>query len=260
MPKRPRNLAPDRLHHVTSRGNDRRAIVLDDIDRVAMLRDLAATVARFGWTCCAYALLVNHVHLVLRPNAPTLADGMAWFKSRYARRFNRRYDGTDHVFGQPYFNKVVETTEQFETLAVYVAANAAVAGACERAEDWQWSSYAATLGLAPMPTFVDAEPPLEIFGPDVAAARRRYKSAVDEAVEAALAEPRLGAWYRDVAEGYASVIEPPLGWRSRYRRASRSPIAASPPAAANSATTAITSQSAQLAPGRPPIASATRSR
>jgi len=42
------------LYHVTSRGNARQDIFLDDEDRIAFLENLALMVVRFGWICHAY--------------------------------------------------------------------------------------------------------------------------------------------------------------------------------------------------------------
>jgi len=45
------------LYHITSRGNARERIFLDDEDRSVFLATLGGTVARFGWICHAYCLI-----------------------------------------------------------------------------------------------------------------------------------------------------------------------------------------------------------
>lgn len=45
------------LYHVTTRGNARQDIFLDDEDRDRFLKDLGRMVDRFGWLCHAYCLL-----------------------------------------------------------------------------------------------------------------------------------------------------------------------------------------------------------
>ncbi len=44
------------LYHVTSRGNTRQDIFLDDKDRERFLESLGHVVDRFGWICHAYCL------------------------------------------------------------------------------------------------------------------------------------------------------------------------------------------------------------
>ena len=42
---------PGAVYHVTSRGNARQAIVVDDADRTSFLTLLAHVIDRFGWRC-----------------------------------------------------------------------------------------------------------------------------------------------------------------------------------------------------------------
>jgi REP element-mobilizing transposase RayT len=48
------------LYHVTSRGNDRKAIFKDESDRELFLNTLARVTERFQWICHAYCLMNNH--------------------------------------------------------------------------------------------------------------------------------------------------------------------------------------------------------
>ena len=56
---------PGALYHVTSRGNARADIYLDDADRRIFLRILGSTIRRYGWVLHAYCLMGNHYHLLL---------------------------------------------------------------------------------------------------------------------------------------------------------------------------------------------------
>lgn len=51
---------PGALYHVTSRGNNKGDIFVDDDDRLLFLDCLAATVLRFGWRLYAWVLMTNH--------------------------------------------------------------------------------------------------------------------------------------------------------------------------------------------------------
>lgn len=53
------------VYHVTSRGDDRRGIFLEDTDRVSFLGILGDAVERFGWICHAYCLMTNHYHVFI---------------------------------------------------------------------------------------------------------------------------------------------------------------------------------------------------
>ncbi len=53
------------LYHVTSRGNARQPIFLNDKDRNDFLATLADVVEKFHWLCHAYCLMDNHYHLII---------------------------------------------------------------------------------------------------------------------------------------------------------------------------------------------------
>jgi len=56
------------IYHVTARGNGRRAIVRDDVDRLKWLSVVERTVDRHGWRVFAFALMDNHFHLIPSPS------------------------------------------------------------------------------------------------------------------------------------------------------------------------------------------------
>ena len=51
---------PGAVYHVTSRGNERKAIFRDDQDRKMFLDTLADVTLRYNWLCHAYCLMDNH--------------------------------------------------------------------------------------------------------------------------------------------------------------------------------------------------------
>ena len=52
---------PGAVYHLTSRGNERKAIFRTDADREAFLAFLGKAVKRFGWSLTAWVLMNNHV-------------------------------------------------------------------------------------------------------------------------------------------------------------------------------------------------------
>ena len=64
------------LYHLTSRGDRREDIYLDDSDRETFLQVFADTCSRFHWACHAYYLMTNHYHLLVEAREPTLGRGM----------------------------------------------------------------------------------------------------------------------------------------------------------------------------------------
>jgi hypothetical protein len=98
---------------------------------------------------------------------------------RYARWFNRRYRLRGHVFGGRYHARLVADAPHGLEVSRYIPLNPVAAGLCSRPEEWPWSSYAATIGLVPVPSFLRPGVMLEQFG-DEPLARRRYRQFVED--------------------------------------------------------------------------------
>ena len=142
---------------MTSRGANRQPIYRDDLDRNGWLRLVARIVAEQRWTCHAYCLMTNHFHLLLELADATLARGMHRLNGAYAQRFNERYDRSGHVLEGPY--RVVEVVEDahLHEACRYIALNPVRAKTVLRPDDWPWSNYRATAGLARAPAFLTVD-------------------------------------------------------------------------------------------------------
>ena len=64
------------LYHVTSRGDRREAIYIDDEDREKWLEILGNVCSRFNWRCHAHCLMDNHYHIVIETAEANLSKGM----------------------------------------------------------------------------------------------------------------------------------------------------------------------------------------
>jgi REP element-mobilizing transposase RayT len=69
MPRGPRLDAPGTLHHVIIRGIEKGLIVRDDKDRQAFVTRFGSLATLTGTRVYAWALLPNHVHLLVRSGA-----------------------------------------------------------------------------------------------------------------------------------------------------------------------------------------------
>ena len=79
------------VYHVTSRGNARRKIFKDDIDKDNLLETLSNVVTRFNWLCHAYCLMDNHYHLLIETPDANLSKGMRQLNGVYTQSYNRRH-------------------------------------------------------------------------------------------------------------------------------------------------------------------------
>ena len=125
MPRQIRIEFPGALYHVMARGDRREPIFLDDEDCRSFLKVLAEASHKMGWCIHAYALMVNHYHLIIETPEPNLVKGMTWVQSTYTARFNARHKLRGHVFGGRYKAVVVQHAkgEYFPALLDYVHLN-----------------------------------------------------------------------------------------------------------------------------------------
>ncbi len=89
---------PGALYHVTSRGNERMDIFLDDWDRKKFLGILEDYHDRYGILIHCYILMGSHYHLVLETPQGNLLKVMHGINSGYTGYFNRKYDRVGHLF------------------------------------------------------------------------------------------------------------------------------------------------------------------
>ncbi|MGD8628349.1 MAG: transposase [bacterium] len=166
------------MYHITSRGNRRRTIYMDDRDRRHFLSQVSTAVDEFGWLVHAYCLMPNHYHLLAETPLPNLSRGMKKINGLYAQTFNLRHGRTGHVFQGRFHSILIDKDDYLLRLSRYIVLNPVRAGLVASPEEWPWSSYRAAIGTGPRPKFLVSDQIMAYFGSDRAKARRRYKSFV----------------------------------------------------------------------------------
>ena len=190
---------PGAVYHVTSRGNEKRAIFKNDGDRKAFLAFLAETSKRFGWSITAWVLMTNHFHLVLQTPEPNLSRGMHWLNGSYAGWFNHAHKRWGHLFGGRFKAFLVEKETYFTEVLRYVVLNPVRAGLSKTPEQYRWSSYRSTARLEIAPDCLDMRAALAPFAADTTLAQTYYRGRLSVGRGGQRHLPRHG----DVGEGDA---------------------------------------------------------
>jgi putative transposase len=139
--RRPRKqLPPEGIYHVTTRGVARGAIFLNDDEHRLFLHLFADVVARYAWRVHVFCLMPNHYHLVVETQLWRLSTGLQRLNGIYAQGFNRRHKRWGHVFGDRFASWLVEGEEHYLNTCEYVLQNPVRAGLVRSAEDWPWSA------------------------------------------------------------------------------------------------------------------------
>ena len=145
------------LYHVTSRGDRREDIFLDDDDRRLWLEIFGSICRRCNWVCHAWCQMSNHYHIVVETVEGNLSQGMRQLNGVYTQRFNRRHQRVGHVFQGRYRAIIVEKDAYLLELMRYVVLNPVRASMVADAADWPWSSYDAMVGTASRPEWLQTD-------------------------------------------------------------------------------------------------------
>jgi REP element-mobilizing transposase RayT len=199
--------APGAVHHVLLRGIERRRIFLGTLDREDFLARLGRQLLDSRAACFAWALLPNHVHLVLRTGARPLSELMRRLNTGYARGFNLHHGRSGYVFQNRFRSILVEDDTYLQVLIRYVHRNpleASLVDSLDTLATYPWCGHAALLGHR-SPRFEAVEEVLARFGSEPDEARRALLAwmAVPNEPAAHLPQPALTAHPR------VEAAEPP---------------------------------------------------
>jgi putative transposase len=143
----PRLACPEEAHgtlHVVQRGRARSACFSCAGDRAAYSRVLNACTGREQCSIHAYALMGNHVHLLLTSaRSGGAARLMPAITAGYARHLATVYGKEDSLWEEPYDATPVYTRAQLLFCMRYIEENPVRAGLAASPGAWPWSSYRA---------------------------------------------------------------------------------------------------------------------
>lgn len=157
MGRDPRVLIRGATYHVMNRGNRKERIFEDDRDRRRFLRIFVAEKERYGVDFLGGCPIGNHFHAIVTTPHGNLSDFMEQLDGQFAKYSNWRYGRVGHLFQGRFRGVLIEHDIQLLTALCYVFFNPVSAGLCSRAEDYKWSTYAATVGLAACPSYLSID-------------------------------------------------------------------------------------------------------
>jgi REP element-mobilizing transposase RayT len=181
----------DGIYHLMSRGSNRQALFRYDGDRVAFIDRMDKVGNRYGVRWIAYCLMGNHYHAIVQPHSERLSDAMRDLHGGFSRLLARVYGSDAHLFKNRFLAEQIDTLEYFATAMRYVHLNPVRAGLCGHPADWPWSSYRATVGLDPQPSFIAPEVFLRIDEQRLGSAQSDYAAFVEAGIANAVSDTGL---------------------------------------------------------------------
>jgi len=111
------------LYHVTSRGNEKKAIYLEGSDFELFLSLPEEVCLRFNWVIHSYCLMTNHYHLVIETPEGNLLRGVRHLNGVYTQRFNSKHKRVGHLYQGRYKAILVDKENYLLELCRYVVLN-----------------------------------------------------------------------------------------------------------------------------------------
>jgi len=212
-------------YHITSRGNERRPIYRDEVDRRHFCQLLAGAVERYRLLLHAYVLMENHYHLLMETLEANLSRAMQWVNVSYSTWFNRRHRRCGHLFQGRYQAIVVDRlgwglevsryvhlnpvrverlglgkeARQLDRLGIGSRPDAAqVRDRIGQLRRYRYSSYRAYAGLEKAPDWLTCQSVLELMGSgSLSKQRQAYRQHVESAVRQGVME---SPWEKVIAQ------------------------------------------------------------
>ena len=180
MPRQARIDAPGALHHIIIRGIESKPIFRDERDKGNFLERLGSILSDTSTPCYAWALMTNHVHLLLRTGLVPIATVMRRLLTGYAQQFNRRHRRHGQLFQNRYKSILCEEDPYLLELIRYIHLNPIRAGLVKDLKElrsYRYSGHAVLLNRLKY-EWQDKNYVLRLFAPTQREARKAYLSFV----------------------------------------------------------------------------------
>jgi len=135
------------------RGINRGDLFMDDGDRRKFLKRLGMVMDETSCRIYAFALMTNHVHLLMRSGSLGISAAMRKLLTWYAIYFNKRHNRTGHLFENRYKSILCEEEPYFLELVRYIHLNpirSGIVSDLEGLKRYPWSGHHILMGT-PVP-------------------------------------------------------------------------------------------------------------
>lgn len=170
------------FYHITSRGNERKAVFKSKQDRIKFLDYLGSATERYGACVHIYCLMDNHYHLLMETPLGNLSQIMRHINGAYTTYFNVKRGRSGHLFQGRYKSILVDADEYAKELSRYIHLNPVRANMVSAPEDFQWSSYNQYIGKQKAHKWLVRDLIIGYFGKKYKTAQRQYQNFVTQLV------------------------------------------------------------------------------
>jgi len=182
MPRRPRIHLDGVPLHIVQRGHNRQPCFFVAADYLAYLEWLGDAAQHTGCQIHAYALMTNHVHLLLTPaDAQAVSGLMVALGRRYVPYVNATYQRSGTLWEGRYKSSLIDSETYLLACMRYIELNPVRAGLCTDPAHYRWSSYRANaLGETETTPLLTPHPLYATLGSDDASRQAAYRELFDQ--------------------------------------------------------------------------------
>jgi len=185
MPRRPRIHLDGMPLHIVQRGHNREACFFCEEDYQSYLHWLGEALAKEDTQLHAYALMTNHVHLLVSPmsgeSVPRLIMSLG---RRYVQYINRTYRRTGTLWDSRYKSSLIHADSYLLACMRYIELNPVRAAMVDDPAHYRWTSYRSN-ALGQSNERLTAHPVYNALGATIerrqAAYRALFRASLDQA-------------------------------------------------------------------------------
>ena len=166
------------LYHITSRGDHRDSIYVEDADFELFLSILSDVCKQYNWIIHAYCLMTNHYHLLVETPSANLSKGMRQLNGVFSQSINHKYRRVGHLFQGRYKAILVDKDAYLLELCRYIILNPVRANMVVSPDEWLWSSWHSMIGHQSSPGWLGTDRLLSLFANNREEAIKEYISFV----------------------------------------------------------------------------------
>ena len=179
MPRTARVTPREHVYHVLTRGNNRQDVFEDEEDFRKYLELLLRYKEKCQFKLYHYALMTNHVHLVIEPSegGGSLSEIMKGINLAYVQHYKRKYIHTGHFWQDRYKSIIISKDDYLLACGSYVELNPVRAKIVEDPKEYTWSSYR-VYAYGKRDMLVDEHPVYLQLSEDEGERKRKYREFV----------------------------------------------------------------------------------
>jgi REP element-mobilizing transposase RayT len=180
---------PNSFYHVTSRGNERKAIFRTEKDYGRFMGYFESATERYGAEIHCFCLMPNHYHLLVETPEANLHAIVHHLNTSYTNYFNKRMGRVGHLFQGRYKAILVEKDSYALELSRYIHLNPVRARLAADPSDYPRSSFRSYVEEGSRWVWLQTEFILGEVGWRGKRSRRKYWEYVNDAMKGPIKDP-----------------------------------------------------------------------